>query len=130
VILGNLVTDAVAAKVTAVVSLCRVGRGQFAGVPAENQVQVWLVDQPGANANTAFALDQAARIVAALRDEGHRVLLHCAAGQSRTPAAGARYAMIRRGKNGQAALDEMRTLLDGHGYYVNNELRQVVTAFG
>ena len=57
VILGNLVTDAVEAAVTAVVSLCRVGRAQFGGVPAENQVQVWLVDQPGENANTAFALD-------------------------------------------------------------------------
>ncbi|MBW6439277.1 ADP-ribosylglycohydrolase family protein [Actinoplanes hulinensis] len=130
VILGNLVTDAVAAGVTAVVSLCRVGRVQFAEVPAENQVQVWLVDQPGANANTAFALDQAAHMVAAMRDEGHRVLLHCAAGQSRTPAAGARYAMIRYGNEGEAALAEMRTLLDGHGFYVNNELRQVITAFG
>src|ERR1700755_1459434 len=79
--------------------------------PVGNQVQVWLVDQPGANANTAFALDQAAQMVAALRDEGHRVLLHCAAGQSRTPAAAARYAMIRTGKDGRSALDEMRTLL-------------------
>ncbi|MCU7728881.1 ADP-ribosylglycohydrolase family protein [Actinoplanes sp. KI2] len=130
VILGNLVTDAVAAGVTAVVSLCRVGRSQFAGVPAANQVQVWLVDQPGANANTAFALDQAARIVLALRDEGHRVLLHCAAGQSRTPAVGARYAMLRRGVDGKAALGEMRALLADHGYYVNEELRRIVEAFG
>ncbi|MBM2623459.1 ADP-ribosylglycohydrolase family protein [Actinoplanes sp. LDG1-06] len=130
VILGNLVTDAVAAGATAVVSLCRVGRAQFGRVPVENQVQVWLVDQPGANANTAFALDQAARAVAALRDEGHQVLLHCAAGQSRTPAVAARYTMIRTGKDGRAALDEMRSLLDGHGYYVNYELRDVVAAFG
>ncbi|MCY1136384.1 ADP-ribosylglycohydrolase family protein [Actinoplanes sp. Pm04-4] len=130
VILGNLVTDAVEAGATAVVSLCRVGRAQFAGVPAENQVQVWLVDQPGANANTAYALDQAARMVATLRDEGHRVLLHCAAGQSRTPAAGARYAMLRSGRGGQEALDEMRTLLDNHGFYVNSELRRIVTDFG
>ena len=110
------------------VSLCRVGRAQFPGVPAENQVQVWLVDQPGANANTAFALDQAARMVAELRDEGHRVLLHCAAGQSRTPAVAARYATVRFGKPGQAALDDMRTLLADHGYYVNSELRRVVAA--
>ena len=130
VILGNLVTDAQEAGATAVVSLCRVGRAQFAGIPVENQVQVWLVDQPGANANTAFALDQAARMVGALRDEGHRVLLHCAAGQSRTPAAGARYAMVRAGKDPASALDEMRTLLGDHGCYVNNELRQVVAAFG
>ncbi|MBU2668846.1 ADP-ribosylglycohydrolase family protein [Actinoplanes bogorensis] len=130
VILGNLVTDAVEAGVTAVVSLCRVGRAQFAGIPAGNQAQVWLVDQPGANANTAFALDQAARMVATMRDEGHRVLLHCAAGQSRTPAAAARYAMIRTGKGGKASLEVMRELLDDHGYYVNTELRRVVEAFG
>ncbi|MCO8276752.1 ADP-ribosylglycohydrolase family protein [Actinoplanes sp. TRM 88003] len=128
VVLGNLVTDAAAAGTTAVVSLCRVGRAQFPGVPAENQVQVWLVDQPGANANTAFALDQAARMVAALRDEGHRVLLHCAAGQSRTPAVAARYATVRFGKPGQAALDEMQKLLADHGFYVNSELRRVVAA--
>ncbi|GAA1614290.1 ADP-ribosylglycohydrolase family protein [Actinoplanes couchii] len=130
VILGNLVTDAVEAGVTAVVSLCRVGRAQFAGIPVENQVQVWLVDQPGANANTAFALDQAARMVAGLRAEGHRVLLHCAAGQSRTPAAAARYTMIRSGRDGQAALAEMRALLHEHGYHLNAELHRVVTSFG
>ncbi|MBW6439260.1 ADP-ribosylglycohydrolase family protein [Actinoplanes hulinensis] len=130
VVLGNLLTDAVESGVDAVVSLCRVGRRQFANVPAENQVQVWLVDQPGANANTAFALDQAARMVVQMRDEGHKVLLHCAAGQSRTPAVGARYAMLRAGRSGATALGEMRTLLADHGYLVNSELRSVVEAFG
>lgn len=129
VVLGNLLTDAVESGVDAVVSLCRVGRRQFEQVPAENQVQVWLVDRPGANANTAFALDQAARMVAAMRDEGHKVLLHCAAGQSRTPAVGARYAMIRTGRDGRSALAEMRELLAEHGYHVNNELSQVVQRF-
>ncbi|WP_306215343.1 ADP-ribosylglycohydrolase family protein [Actinoplanes sp. RD1] len=127
VVLGNLMTPV--EGIDAVVSLCRVGVRQFASVPAENQVQVWLVDQAGANANTAFAVDQAARAVAELRDEGHKVLLHCAAGQSRTPAVAARYAMLRTGRSGPAALAEMRTLLDGHGYYVNDELRRVVEAF-
>ncbi|MEV6493290.1 ADP-ribosylglycohydrolase family protein [Actinoplanes sp. NPDC051633] len=129
VVLGNLLTDAVDSGVDAVVSLCRVGKKQFEQVPAENQVQVWLVDQPGANANTAYALDQAARMVAAMRDEGHKVLLHCAAGKSRTPAVGARYAMVRMGRTGVDALGEMRELLDEHGYLVNNELRRVVERF-
>ena len=62
-------------------------------------------------------------------DEGHRVLLHCAAGQSRTPAAGARYAMVRFGRDGRTALAEMQTLLTDHGFYVNAELRRLVTAF-
>jgi ADP-ribosylglycohydrolase/predicted protein tyrosine phosphatase len=130
VVLGNLLTDAVESGVDAIVSLCRVGRQQFAKVPAENQVQVWLVDQPGANANTAFALDQAARMVATMRDEGHKVLLHCAAGQSRTPAVAARYAMLRAGHSGSTALSEMRELIADHGYVVNSELRRVVEAFG
>jgi hypothetical protein len=68
VVLGNLLTDAVQSGVDAVVSLCRVGKQQFGQVPTENQVQVWLVDQPGRNANTAFVLDQVARMVAAMRD--------------------------------------------------------------
>jgi ADP-ribosylglycohydrolase len=130
VVLGNLLTDAIDSGVDAVVSLCRVGRRQFDRVPPENQVQVWLVDQPGANANTAFALDQAARMVAAMRDEGHKVLLHCAAGQSRTPAVGARYATVRTGRDGTSALAEMRKLLAEHGYGVNDELSQVVQRLG
>ena len=38
--------------------------------------------------------------------------------------------MVRGGKEGQAALAEMCRLLDGHGYHVNDELRQVVASFG
>jgi ADP-ribosylglycohydrolase len=129
VVLGNLLTDTTLSGVDAVVSLCRVGQKQFDEIPAGNQVQVWLVDQPGANANTACALDQAARMVAAMRDEGHKVLLHCAAGQSRTPAVAARYAMVRTGRSGAEALGEMRELLTEHGYLVNAELGRVVEQF-
>jgi ADP-ribosylglycohydrolase len=130
VILGNLLTDAVRSGVDAVVSLCRVGRRQFEHVPAGDQVQVWLVDRPGANPNVAFAVDQAARMVATLRAEGHKVLLHCAAGQSRTPAVAARYAMVHAGRDGASALDEMRAVLRDHGYSVNTELAGVVAAYG
>ena len=37
----------------------------------------------------------AARTVAALRDEGKTVLLHCVASHSRTPTVGIVYAMLR-----------------------------------
>jgi hypothetical protein len=130
VILGNLLTDAIGAGADAVVSLCRVGRRQFPMVTPHNQVQVWLVDKPGANNNPAFTLDQAAHMVDTLREEGRTVLLHCAAGQSRTPAVAARYTMIKTGRDSTAALDEMRGLLTEHGYHVNDELRSVVEQFG
>ncbi|MEY9211595.1 ADP-ribosylglycohydrolase family protein [Thermobifida halotolerans] len=78
----------------AVVSLCRTGTADFTEVPRTDHVRVWLIDQVGANAHVHFTLDQAAHAVAGLRAEGKRVLLHCAAGRSRTPAVAARYATL------------------------------------
>lgn len=43
---------------------------------------------PGANANLAFVLADAARTIADLRAEGKVVAFHCAAAQSRTTAVG------------------------------------------
>ena len=40
-------------------------------------------------------LRDAAELVAALREEGQEVLVHCVAAQSRTPAVGIAYAMLR-----------------------------------
>jgi hypothetical protein len=57
------------------------------------------------------------------------VLLHYAAGQTRTPAVGARYAMLRTGRGSEEALGEMRELLNEHGYLVNPELHRVVKRF-
>ncbi|WP_433288381.1 ADP-ribosylglycohydrolase family protein [Micromonospora sp. CA-244673] len=126
VILGNLHTDAAAARATAVISLCRVGCDDFDDVPVANRVGAWLVDQPGANAHPHFVVDQAARMLLELRKEGHVVLLHCAAGQSRTPAVAARYTTLTTGTPARAALAELRGLLDTHGWTLNPELRQVV----
>src|SRR5690606_28509373 len=75
----------------AVVSLCRMGtRDHPPHLPRRDIVEVWLHDLPGANPNLHFVLDEAARMVAQLRDENKRVLLHCAACQSRPPAVAAR----------------------------------------
>jgi protein-tyrosine phosphatase len=52
---------------------------------AATDLGVWLVDTPGTNANLHYVLDQAAREVLWLRQDGKRVLLHCQAGQSRPP---------------------------------------------
>ncbi|KRA37919.1 MULTISPECIES: ADP-ribosylglycohydrolase family protein [unclassified Nocardioides] len=81
--------------ITAVVSLCLLGRSQVqAGV---EHVGYRLIDHadPEVNRNLDFILADAARTVATLRDEGHQVLVHCVAAQSRTPTVGAAYAMIR-----------------------------------
>ncbi len=92
--------------VTAVVSLCLVGREQIR--PDIEHVGYRLIDHPdpAVNPNLDFMLVDAARTVAALREEGHVVLLHCVAAQSRTPSVGIAYAMLR-GVDRAKAFDEV-----------------------
>ncbi|KRC48802.1 MULTISPECIES: ADP-ribosylglycohydrolase family protein [unclassified Nocardioides] len=96
VLLGDAgALDDLPADITAVVSLCLVGTGQVrAGV---EHVFYRLIDvpDPEVNPNLDFLLADAAATVAALRDEGHRVLVHCVAAQSRTPTVGIAYALHR-----------------------------------
>lgn len=86
--------DRLPEDVTAVVSLCRVGKVQ---VPAGlRHVEYRLLDTEAAdNPNLEFVVDDAARTVRRWRDEGEVVLLHCVASQSRTPTVAARYAVLR-----------------------------------
>jgi len=79
--------------VTAVVSLCLVGNAQIR--PGLKHVKFRLIDRPESeqNPNLEFVLTDAAKTVAALRAEGHVVLLHCVAAQSRTPSVAIAYAM-------------------------------------
>ena len=81
--------------VTAVVSLCQVGREQVP--PGIEHVPFRLIDrpEPDANPNLDFVLTDAAATIAALRDEGHVVLVHCVAAQSRTPTVGIAYSLLR-----------------------------------
>lgn len=79
--------------VSAVVSLCLLGTEQVpAGV---EHVPFRLIDRadPESNPNLDFALRDAAATIAALRAQGHTVLLHCVAAQSRTPAVAVAYAL-------------------------------------
>lgn len=90
---GAAALDAVPPDVTAVVSLARLGSRQ---VPDRlEHVEFRLIDSDHAdNPNLAWVIDDAARAVKALRDEGHVVLLHCVAAQSRTPTVAARYGTL------------------------------------
>jgi ADP-ribosylglycohydrolase len=96
VVLGNLaLTEHTGpAPVDAVVSLCRVGSDPILTDTDIEHIRVWLVDKPGANNNLHYVLDQAAREVLRLRESGKRVLIHCVAGQSRTPAVAAIYSTL------------------------------------
>ncbi len=110
VILGNAgALDDLPDEVDAVVSLCRVGRRRPAWVEAAEHVVVWLVDKddPAENPNLDLAMREAADTVAALRAEGRTVLLHCAAGQSRTPAVAAAYAVRHLGADPATALERV-----------------------
>lgn len=85
--------DSLPDEVDAVVSLCRVGTAQPAGAVARHVVR--LIDStPEDNPHADFVIDDAARTVLRLRDEGKRVFLHCVAGQSRTPTVAARVAVL------------------------------------
>lgn len=79
----------------AVVSLSRVGAEQVpAGVES---IRVWLIDEPGHNANLDWVLTDAVDTIAALRREGKQVFVHCAEARSRTAAVAALYGMRHRG---------------------------------
>ena len=92
--LGNvLALDELPEEITAVVSLCLTGSRQVpAGVV---HVPFRLIDEPGAEANPNLdvVLTDAARTVTSLRAEGHQVLVHCVAAQSRTPTVGIAHAL-------------------------------------
>ena len=96
--------------ITAVVSLCLLGSDQ---VPPDIQhVGYRLIDHADAavNPHLDFMLTDAARTIAALRGEGHQVVIHCVAAQSRTPTVGVAYAMLR-GADRAEALDRVCAVL-------------------
>lgn len=98
-------------EVDAVVSLCRVGLRDMepADIAREDHITVWLVDSddPKDNAHLDFVLDDTADLIAALRAEGKRVLLHSVSAQQRTPSVALRYA-IRQGADPDVAARDLR----------------------
>ncbi|MFE0546557.1 ADP-ribosylglycohydrolase family protein [Streptomyces sp. NPDC058891] len=131
VVLGNLALTqrAEPIPVDAVVSLCRVGTDPILPGNDIEHVRVWLVDSQGHNANLHYVMDQAARQVLRLRHAGKRVLLHCAAGQSRTPAVAALYSNLATGTDAETALNDLRRVLTG-GWHLDKhpEMQDVVHA--
>lgn len=103
--------QALPAGVDAVVSLCRVSDHALpAGV---EQIDIRLIDTEGedANPNLDFVLTDTVRVIEQLRNEGHTVLLHCVACQSRTPAVAAFYGARRQGISGVLALRQVAAVL-------------------
>jgi ADP-ribosyl-[dinitrogen reductase] hydrolase len=104
--------EALPEEVDAVVSLCRVGSAQ---VPEhiQHRVDVRLIDNddPAKNSNLDFVLTDTVAVIAALRAEGHTVLLHCAQAQSRTPSVAALYAALHRHVPVERALAEVCAVL-------------------
>ncbi|GAA1116603.1 protein-tyrosine phosphatase family protein [Nocardiopsis metallicus] len=118
VLLGNLdYLRTHPGSVDAAVSLCRTHPGDAPHLAGPDWVRVWLHDTPGKNSNLHFTLDEAAAAVAGLRAEGKRVLLHCWAGASRTPAVAARYASAALGA---PPLASMTTLIHAVGGHLDN----------
>ena len=115
VVLGTMGT--VDAACDAVVSLCRLGVDDVPapGIDPTNHIEVWLIDSRHVedNPNLDFVMDDAARAGEQLRDEGHRVLLHCVAAQSRTPTVAAWYGMLRGLSVGDAE-NSVYEALDAH----------------
>lgn len=87
----------------AVVSLCRAGTASI----SSEHIPFWLIDAgEERNPNLKFVLDDAARTVLQLRQQGLTVALHCVEGRSRTPAVAARYSMLL-GRNPDDVLEVM-----------------------
>jgi ADP-ribosyl-[dinitrogen reductase] hydrolase len=65
---------------------------------ADDHVEVRLLDSDDLddNPNLAFTLDDTAAVIAELRAEGHRVLVHCVRAEQRTPSVAVAYA-VRQG---------------------------------
>lgn len=82
-------------SVDAVVSLCLVGRAQVPEGLEHIAFRLIDSDDPAANSNPEFVINDAAETVAALRDEGKTVFLHCVRAESRTPTVAAAYAGLR-----------------------------------
>ena len=127
VLLGNLGLLRTRPDVDAVVSLNPLGPDEAAvWLPVRDRAEMWLEDTGGANANLHFVLDQAAGAVAELRAEGKRVLLHCAAGQSRTPAVAAHYAAR---SSGAGIAEALRAAIAATGGHLDNpELARAAAA--
>uniref|UniRef100_UPI003D8DC4A6 ADP-ribosylglycohydrolase family protein n=1 Tax=Gordonia sp. B7-2 TaxID=3420932 RepID=UPI003D8DC4A6 len=80
----------------AVVSMCRVGRKQPCFGSASEVIESRLLDSgdPGDNPNIEFVLADTTDAVRGLRAEGKTVLLHCVAGQQRTPSVAVAYGVM------------------------------------
>jgi ADP-ribosyl-[dinitrogen reductase] hydrolase len=97
----------------AVVSLCRMGSdlAPLPGVPPQDHVESWLIDEDNANLDLAGQLVDAASAVRELRAEGKTVLLHCVHAHSRTPTVAAVYGAMVTGSSPTAALDRVLDVL-------------------
>lgn len=130
----------------AVVSLSRVGRGDREPWGVSRHLEQWLVDseRPDANSDIAWALHDAADAINEMRDhyivsgDEHKVLLHCARAEHRTPAVALLYSVKHRHKSVEdavlgirkalgrntidgllwrTAMEEARTLVDRPGHW-------------
>jgi len=92
-----------------VVSLCRMGT---LDVTAPERHEIWLIDEndPCANPNLDFILEDTAGFIAARRAVGQTVFLHCVRAESRTPVVAAAYLRLK-GSSPEEALAEVHGLL-------------------
>jgi len=97
----------------AVVSLCRLGSSQIPleGLPAEDHVEVRLIDLEDANLDAAAVMKDAAEAVRGLRSEGKTVLLHCVHAETRTPLVAAAYGALITGSSTSEALTRVLAVL-------------------
>jgi ADP-ribosyl-[dinitrogen reductase] hydrolase len=95
-----------------VVSLCRRGSRRAAGLPRENQVDVWLIDDedPAKNPNLEFVLADTARVIKELREEGKTVFVHCVAAEQRTPAVAVAYGRLLGASRDEARVAVLKAL--------------------
>jgi ADP-ribosyl-[dinitrogen reductase] hydrolase len=120
--LGNVTTlRTLPPGVDAVVSLCRVNDDDLPVGVEQIDIRLMDIEGPDANPNLDFVLTDTVRLIEQLRSEGHKVLLHCVACQSRTPTVAALYGARKQRISGKAALREVASVLSDA--YPNSDFR-------
>jgi ADP-ribosylglycohydrolase len=108
----------------AFISLCRIGLKQRRG---NDHHEVWLIDssKPMDNIDLPFVLADTADAVAALRQEGHVVFVHCVRGERRTPAVAATWLHRHHGMGLSEAKRHVASRMPGADLTLVNLARDV-----
>lgn len=112
VLLGGIgVLRHLPAEVDAVISMCRLTDDDMRHTLPHAEVRLIDRSDPDENPHLDYVLLDTVRLLERLRADGHTVLVHCVAAQSRTPTIAALYGARLRGVSTDQAIVEVQDVL-------------------